>query len=99
MNEADQLPARDKLCRPVNDCLQERAIGSLRRGRIEIVAGDHMIGETAHGINIVAAGEELEGAHPYVAARDAGAHGARMQALAPDVFSGGHRSQRAGGAN
>ena len=40
-------------------------------GRFRVVPGDHVIGEQAKPLKVAAGGEELEGADPDVAWRDA----------------------------
>jgi hypothetical protein len=99
MNEADQLPARDKLRRAVDHRFQQRAIWSLRPGRVRVVSGDHIVGEKTHGLRIAPVGEELEGADSHMTLGDAGQHSAGLKPLAQDLCAGGHHGKRAGGPN
>src|SRR5260221_4467915 len=92
MNEADQLPARDKLRRAVDHRFQQRAIWSLRPGRVRVVSGDHIVGEKTHGLRIAPFGEELEGSDSHITLCYAGQHSAELKTLAHDPFAGGHHS-------
>ena len=56
--------------------------------------GDHVIGEQAKPLQVAARGEELKGADPHMARRDARQHGTRQQRLARDRLSGHHGCER-----
>ena len=99
VDEADQQPARDQLGLPRDHRFQQRVIGALGARRFRIVPGDDVIGEPPHALGIAARREELEGADPDVARRDAGQHRARQRGLAQHALAGDHGGERSRGRN
>ena len=63
---------------------------------LRVVAGDHVVRQQPHRLEVAPRGEVLEGADADVAGGDARQHGAGQRRLADDLFAGRHRGQRAG---
>ena len=57
-------------------------------GGLRVVPGDRVVGQAAQQVEIPRRGDELEAAHPQVAARDPGEHGAGQDRLATNRPAG-----------
>ena len=77
------------------DALEQREKALGRAGQVGVVAGDRVLGELAHPLDVAAGGEELEGADADVAGRDPRQHRAGQHRLAKHRLAGRHHRERA----
>ena len=83
----------------LDDCFEQ---GEVRVGRVSgvgVVAGDGVVGQSAHECGIAAGRGVLERADAQVAGGDTGEHSARQHAFAHDALAGGHNSKRTCGGD
>ena len=97
MDKADRHPFGEQRRLARDHAVEQRAIGRGAIGGGGIVAGDHMVGQVAERVEILARGEELKSTDADVAAGDPRQYRAGQGALAKHFFAGGDGGQRPGG--
>jgi hypothetical protein len=96
MNEADEQPLRYKGCLARDHQVEEGAVPVRGVNRLRVMPRDDVISEAPDRIQIPAPREELEGADPDVARRNAGQYRAGQRRLAPNRLAGRHSGKRSG---
>ena len=75
MDEAKAHPVGDQGCLPLDGGVEEGKVGCVVPGKVGVVPGDGMVGQSLDPGLVAPGGEELEGADAQVAGGDAGEDG------------------------
>ncbi len=99
VDEPDEHPLGDQQRLGSDDRLEQGEVGLLGVCGARVVAGDRVVGEAPHEVDVARGPGELEAAHAQVAAGNPREHGARQQCLAAHPATRRHDGKGAGGGD